>query len=103
MSNVKRQLDANQNKQAPKLVWQKNISPSEPCVWSDVSVSDIGAALDAVTRAGGAIMLGVTSDGGAYSICVLYGQDKIKEYPHSAAECGATMRALAETFLDILL
>jgi hypothetical protein len=35
-----------------------------------------------VTSFGAAIMFGLTSDQGAFSICVLDSDNKIKEYPH---------------------
>jgi putative hemolysin len=80
------------------LMWKKNLQSVVPRYWSDVDDTAIRFAIDACTRAGGAIMFGVTTDGGAYSICVLHGQDKLKEYPHDAAECADLLRAIGESF-----
>ena len=64
--------------------------------WIDIPDAVIGAMVGVVTRAGGAIMLGVTSDGGALSICILTGSSKIKEYPRTEAEVASFLQWLKE-------
>jgi hypothetical protein len=96
-SNGKRQADGSRQLEIGAL-WKKNTPIATLCYWSDIDPSTLRTCIDAVTRAGGAIMLGLTSDGGAYSICVLSGDDKIKEYPHGKLECNDMLRALTEYF-----
>lgn len=48
-------------------------------------------------------MFGVTTDGGAYSICVLHGSQKVKEYPHTTEECEAVLANLTDWFANFLL
>jgi len=81
------------------LVWKKNLQSAVPRYWSDVDPTTIRFAIDSVTRAGGAIMLGVTSDGGAYSLCILHQNEKLKEYPHSPEECVELLQSIGESFL----
>jgi len=81
-------------------LWKRNTPLFALCYWSDVDPTAVRHCIDAVTRAGGAIMLGLTSDGGAFSICVLHGEDKIKEYPHGVSECLDLLQALAEYFTE---
>lgn len=80
------------------LSWRKNDGPALECHWSDVDAKALALAIDAVTRGGGAIMFGLTQDGGAYSICVLSGTDKAKEYPHGAVECTQTLTDITDYF-----
>lgn len=54
--------------------------------WRDISADSIAELVRLTSSNGGAIMLGATSDGGALSICVLAGNDKIKEYPRTQTE-----------------
>lgn len=82
------------------LNWRRNSGPAIECHWSDADAQQLRLAVDAVTRRGGAIMLGLTQDGGAYSICVLSGTDKAKEYPHGAAELAQTLADIAEYFTN---
>jgi len=91
---------ANGRKREIGALWKKNTPLFAICNWSDIQPEIIRGCTDAVTRAGGAIMLGLTSDGGAFSICVLHGEDKIKEYPHGRAECEDLMRELTEYFAE---
>jgi hypothetical protein len=84
--------------QGKLLNWRKNSTAVVPRYWSDVDANVIRGAVDAVTRAGGAIMFGVTSDGGAYSLCILHGQDKLKEYSHDPQELTDLLKAITEEF-----
>lgn len=79
--------------------WKENRDAGEPVVWSSVNGAKLQLAVDTISRAGGAIMLGRTSDGGAYSCVVLYGSYKVKEYPHSTEEMDDLLDWLVEEFL----
>ena len=50
--------------------------------WIDIDSDSIVDIVCLVTKHGGAVMFGRTSDGGALSLCVLDNENKIKEYPH---------------------
>lgn len=76
------------------LAWRENRKPSEQVAWEFIATSLLQAAIGSITASGAAIMLGVTSDGGAYSICVLDGDRKIKEYPHTKVECEEILEEL---------
>lgn len=78
------------------LVFRQNLRPAVEVNWSDIDPLIIRRATDAVARAGGAIMFGRTSDRGAFSICVLYADQKLKEYPHSVDDCIQTLLAIEE-------
>lgn len=84
-------------------VWRSNTRSAEPCNWSDIEPNTLRGCVDAVARSGGAIMFGVTSDGGAYSVCVLHGSQKIKEYPHGKAECEEVLQNMLQWFADMSL
>lgn len=83
-------------------LWKKNLRPVESVAWFDIDASTIRGAVDAVSRAGGAIMFGRTTDGGAYSVLVLYRDEKVKEYKHSVAECEELLRDITASFADEL-
>lgn len=82
------------------LMWRKNLSPAVEVRWRDVDDAILATCVDKVTTNGAALILGLTSDGGAYSVCVLSGQDKVREYPHSVQECEDLLRSIGE-FFDI--
>ena len=84
-------------------VWRLNTRNDSPVFWSDIDPGVMRLCIDAVARSGGAIMLGTTSDGGAYSICVLSGNEKAKDYPHSKEECEATLKQMADWFVALEL
>jgi len=80
---------------------RSNLRPVLEIYWSDIDAAAIRLAIDAVTRAGGAIMVGRTSDGGALSVCILDGDTKIKEYPHTIEEAVALLGAIADEYVGI--
>src|SRR4051812_27422155 len=82
------------------FVWKKNLQSGDPCLYSSIDAVVLRRAIDAITRRGGAVMLGVTSDGGAYSIVVLHENDKLKEYPHTAEELTDLLGQITEEFTD---
>lgn len=93
-------LKPNGKKDNRAPVWRTNKVSDNVCHWGDIDPTTLRLAIDAVTRAGGAIMLGLTSDGGAYSICVLQGNEKAKEYPHGKLEAEETLKALADWYVE---
>jgi hypothetical protein len=56
-------------------------SSSEPASWNAVQPTTIAALVQAATACGGCAILGITSDGGALSITVIVGNDRVREYP----------------------
>jgi len=89
-----------ENKPVP-IRRRSNLRPVMEIHWSDIDAVALRLAIDAVTRAGGAIMVGRTSDGGALSVCILDGDTKIKEYPHTVEEAVALLGAIAAEYVDI--
>lgn len=100
MASQHEQVRKQNGKAGPKpLVWQKNLRSAVECYYSDIDPATLRRAIDAVTRGGGAIMLGITSDGGAYSVCVLHDDQKLKDYPHGKEECEEALLALEAMFV----
>lgn len=91
------------SKNGALLLWKKNATSAEPCAYSAIDPTLLRRTIDVVTRAGGAVMFGVTSDGGAYSVMVLYKDQKLKEYPHGADECASLLEEMCDTFLEVLM
>jgi hypothetical protein len=89
------------NKQPVPLRRQSNLRPVMEIYWSSIDPSDIRGAIDAVTRSGAAIILGRTSDGGALSVCILNGDQKIREYPHTVEDAKSLLRAVMDEFVGI--
>lgn len=83
------------------LAWRKNTGPAVECLYAEVSSEKLRDTIDAIARAGGAVMFGTTSDRGAFSVCVLYEGDKVKEYPHGALEMHELLDNLTANFSDI--
>lgn len=86
-----------------KGLWRKNTPSDTNNYWSAISPEVIRGAIDAVTRSGGAVMFGITADGGAYSLCVLQGNEKLKDYPHDPADCEQRLKDLIEWYVDFQL
>lgn len=51
--------------------------------FKDIDAEDIGRFVQRVTSAGLAVVLGVTSDGGAVSVTILDGDERIRDWPNS--------------------
>lgn len=58
--------------------------PTEQATWSWANANDLLNAVEAWTTRGGAITLGLTSDGGALSITLLDGGERYKLYAPNA-------------------
>lgn len=88
-------------KQPFKMVRRTNLRPVIEIHWSDIDPQHIRGAVDAITRAGAAVLLGRTSDGGALSICILDGDSKIKEYPHTTEETEQLLAAILDEYSGV--
>ncbi len=69
--------------------------------WADIDDSVIAELVRLVTSQGAAVMFGVTSDQGAYSLCVLDNDNKIKEYPHSAEDVENILTWLRDDYFGV--
>lgn len=72
--------------------------PVDPISWSDISNQELRDAVCAITDQGAAILLGTTTDRGALSITVLDGDQRIREWPHTAEETSKVLRWLVAMF-----
>jgi hypothetical protein len=81
-------------------VRESRLRPRERTVvtWDEVDNQLLRDTICAVTGAGAAIMLGRTSDGGALSISVLDGDQRIKEWPSTIEEAEKTLQWLVSMF-----
>jgi hypothetical protein len=85
--------------QPKPFAFRANPTALFPVNYSEIDAGELKLALDAVTRAGGAIMFGLTSDGGAFSVMVLSSEGKAKEYPHTKEEFSALMGSITEYYV----
>lgn len=60
--------------------------PRGSVYWDEIPQEQIGLLVHAITKSGAAIMFGRTSDGGALSLTVLDGDNRIREWPRSAED-----------------
>lgn len=100
-SQAQKKMAELQGKGPRVLQWKKNSRNDGVRSYHDIDADVLRRAISLVTAGGGAIMFGVTSDGGAYSVCVLHNQDKLKEYPHTAEELSDLLEQLSEQFTDL--
>lgn len=68
--------------------------------WDDLDTNEIGRLVCTVTRVGAAVIFGRTSDGGALSLTVLDGDNRVREYFRTAEEFDALHVYLARMFAD---
>ena len=54
--------------------------------WEDADQEELWRAIVAITDAGDAVTLGRTRDGGALSLTILSGDDRVRLYAHGADE-----------------
>lgn len=67
---------------------------SEPADWGSVDPTVLAAVIIAVTRVGGAVRFGYTSDGGAYAIGLYGDGDPHTEYVRPSEDIGAALQEL---------
>jgi hypothetical protein len=80
-------------------MWRSNRRAVEAVDYGGVDRDKLVSAITMATGAGAAIMFGITSDAGAFSICVLHGDEKIKEYFHTVGELNDFLASLCEEFV----
>lgn len=68
--------------------------------WRLVDAAAIRAALAVATDHSAALILGVTSDGGAASVTILDGDRRVKEYPNNAADASSYLQWVADTYFS---
>jgi hypothetical protein len=95
--NPKRENSGRTTKGSNPVV-RPNLRMVRSVSWADIGDSTIADMVRLVTKYGAAIMFGVTSDQGAYSICVLDNDNKIKEYPHDGDAVEAVQRWLRDEY-----
>lgn len=54
--------------------------------WEQLSDAAISGLVRAAAKDGRAVILGITSDGGAFSVTILDGDQRIREWPRSSEE-----------------
>lgn len=98
--NIRRNKDNRTGQTQPSGVGGKSPvrGPRKTVEWDSIPNQLLRDAICAVTGRGAAIMLSRTTDGGALSITVLDGGERIKEYPRDSDECEATLRWLVDMF-----
>lgn len=101
MATQHEQAKGKSNGRGPTLQRRNNLRPLFPIYWNEADAEKLRLAVDCVTRAGAAIMLGRTSDGGALSVCILDGDTKIKEYPHTADEVADVVQAIIDEYAGL--
>jgi hypothetical protein len=91
----RRNNDNRSDRQGPS---ERVSRPRSVVSWSDVTAASIAQFVAAVTDAGSACILGRTSDGGALSITVLSGNERFREWPHTAEEATEVLDYLASEY-----
>lgn len=69
--------------------------------WHDVDSESIRAAIDAVTRGGGALLFSTSSDGGILTVMVLDGEQKPKYYPKSAEHAERILAQIENLYSEL--
>jgi len=69
-----------------------------PFQWSDIPASDVGELIQLVAGQGAAIICGVTSDGGALSITILDGDERLRDWPSNIDEYSSFVDWARDTF-----
>jgi len=95
--NPKREQQGKTNGRAVPTV-RPNLRVVSNVSWRDIAPQLIADLVRIVTSNGAAIMFGVTSDGGAFSICILDNANKIKEYPRDDTEVASILSWLQNEY-----
>lgn len=69
----------------------------ELATWEDADADELWRTITAIVNAGDAVTLGRTRDGGALSLVILSGDDRIRRYAHGAEEVEQLLREIRET------
>lgn len=70
---------------------------STQAAWEEADAQELWRTVCAVTEAGDALTLGKTSDGGAVSITILSGRERLKHYAHSAEEIESILHRIRQS------
>jgi hypothetical protein len=70
----------------------------QPFQWGDIPSADVAELITAVTGTGAAVICGVTSDGGALSVTILDGDERLRDWPSNLEEFGTFMDWVRNTF-----
>lgn len=74
------------------------VLPGSRVDWSEVDNQAIRDAVVAVAAAGASILLGRTSDGGAFVVQVYDGNERLKRWPHTVEELEQDLRYISDVF-----
>lgn len=77
--------------------------PASVFNWRDVPSADIAEVVQWVTGAGEGIILGCTSDGGALSITILSGDDRVRQFPATIQAWDAFLAWVRDEYQDLQL
>jgi|SRR5215469_16481603 len=98
--NPKREGNGKNNQgSSPKV--RPNLRMVSSVSWRDISPSLIADLVRITTSNGAAIMFGITSDSGAFSICILDNANKIKEYPRDDTELLSILTWLQDEYFAV--
>lgn len=73
-------------------------TPGRSVDWSEVDNQILRDAVVAVAGAGASILLGRTSDGGAFVVQVYDGDERLKRWPHSVDELEQDLAYIRDVF-----
>lgn len=65
--------------------------------WEDADADELWRTITAIVNAGDAVTLGRTRDGGALSLVILSGDDRVRRYARGAEEVEQLLREIRET------
>lgn len=72
-------------------------SPTDYASWEDAEPEELWRTVTAIVRAGDAVTLGRTRDGGALSLVILSGDERIRRYARGADEVRALLADIRTT------
>jgi hypothetical protein len=98
--NPKREGNGRASKQVSPVV-RGNLRSLVARRWTDIDPGTVHDLVTLVTSHGAAIMFGVTSDQGAYSVLILDNNNKIKEYPHDEVDVQNLLSWLRDEYFGV--
>src|SRR5690348_252043 len=70
---------------------------AELASWEDADADELWRTITAIVNAGDAVTLGRTRDGGALSLVILSGDDRVRRYARGTEEVEQLLREIRET------
>ena len=70
---------------------------AELASWEDADPDELWRTITAIVNAGDAVTLGRTRDGGALSLVILSGDDRVRRYARGTKEVEQLLREIRET------